>query len=339
MKIVLVTGANGHLGYTLCKQLIEEGYDVHAGVRDCKNEAKIAQLRDIGVGKFVEFNLSDKITIQNAVVGMDGVFHVAAVFLRWAKNPQEEIIAPTIDGATHVVKAAHQAGVQKVIYTSSTVAVGENDIGRNYTEDDWNTETESAYPLAKTKAEQAVWKFVEESGLNLVAINPSAIWGPNFFKATPSARVAVDFLEGNLPVIPNMSFGLVDVRDVARAHILAYESMTSKGRYIVAQEGFTHFEEIAKHISEAMPESKVPTRKLVGWLEPIIFQLLVAGDWLSYKLRGTPRQITNDAKAMIGNHYTMDTSKARNELGWTSRPVKETIQDTVHWIKEQNITV
>ena len=339
MKKVLVTGANGHLGYTLCKQLIEQGYDVHAGVRDCTNESKIVNLRAIGVENFVEFNLSDKTTIQKAVMDMDGVFHVAAVFLRWAKNPQEEIIEPTIDGAINVVKAAHEAGVRKVIYTSSTVAVGENDIGRNYTEDDWNTATESAYPVAKTQAEQAVWKFVEESGLNLVSINPSAIWGPNFFKATPSSRVAVDFLEGNLPVIPNMSFGLVDVRDVAKAHILAYESETAKGRYIVAQEGYTHFEEIAEHISKAIPESKVPTRRLAGWLEPIIFQLLVTGDWFSYKLRGTPRQITNDAKAMIGNHYAVDSSKARNELGWISRPVKETIQDTVHWIKEQNITV
>lgn len=339
MKKVLVTGANGHLGYTLCKQLLAKGYEVYAGVRDSTNEDKILNLRAISITNFVEFNLTDNATIQKAVKGMDGVFHVAAVFLRWAKNPQKEIIEPTINGALNVVKAAHEAGIKKVIYTSSSVAVGEKNIGRNYSETDWNTATSSPYPIAKTKAEQAVWKFAEDNALNLIAINPSAIWGPNFFKATPSARVAVDLQQGNIPVIPDMSFGLVDVRDVAEAHILAYESETAHGRYILSQEGYTHFAEIGKIISETLPESKVPARRLPSWLEPVIFQLLVTGDWLNYKLRGTPRQITNDAKATIGNHYAMDTSKARTELGWTSRPVKETVQDTVHWIKEQNITV
>ena len=137
-KNVLVTGANGHVGFTLTKMLVERGYNVRASVRDKHNKELTKNLSNFDV-EIVSLNLMEPETIEPAMQNMDGVFQVAAVYKSWAKNPEEEIINPSIVGGINVLEAAHNSGVKKIIFTSSTAAIGRSGPnGRALTEKDWN---------------------------------------------------------------------------------------------------------------------------------------------------------------------------------------------------------
>ena len=122
-KNVLVTGANGHVGYTLTKILVERGYNVRASVRDKNNPKLVSHLDSLDI-ELVEMDLMKPETIEAAMQNMDGLFQVAAVYQSWAKNPEEEIINPSIIGGINALKAAKQAGIKKIIFTSSTAAIG-----------------------------------------------------------------------------------------------------------------------------------------------------------------------------------------------------------------------
>ena len=335
MKHVLVTGASGHLGFTLTQHLINHGYTVRAGVRGAGDAEKVRYLVALGA-EVVETDLERPATLRAAAAGVDGVFHVAAVFRRWAPDPQNDIVKPTVRGALDMMRAAHDAGVKKVVYTSSSVAVGEEaPSGNVLTEADWNGATSSPYPQAKVLAEREVWAYAKQHGLNVVSINPVAILGPNFRRYTPTTRVVGDMVDGSLPVIPDMSLVLVDVRDVAEAHRLAYENDKAEGRYLVGHDGYTHFRDLAELVKRADPSAKAPSRSLPKQVEGFAFSALAFGDWLSYRLRGTPRHITEDARAMLGNHYRVSSAKAERDLGWKARPLEETVRDTVAWIRTQ----
>ena len=142
-KNVLVTGANGHVGYALIKLLLERGYNVRASVRDKKNPDLVSHLSKMDID-LVELDLMEPETIDAAMHDMDGLFQVAAVYKSWAKKPEEEIINPSIIGGINVLKAAYNAGVKKIIFTSSTAAVGRSGPnGKALTEKDWNSKSKS----------------------------------------------------------------------------------------------------------------------------------------------------------------------------------------------------
>ena len=185
-KNVLVTGANGHVGYVLTKLLVERGYNVRASVRDKDNKELTKNLSVFDV-EIVSLNLMQPETIEPAMNNIDGVFQVAAVYKSWARNPEEEIINPSIIGGINVLKAAHNAGVKKIIFTSSTAAVGRSGPnGRALTEKDWNSKSKHPYSYAKTEAEKRAWNFSKEMEMDMVVMNPTAVIGPYFHRHTPS---------------------------------------------------------------------------------------------------------------------------------------------------------
>ena len=229
MEKVLVTGANGHLGYILTKMLSEKGYPVRAGVRDFKEE-KIAHLKEISNVEVVKCDILNKSEFEKAVEGVNGLLHVAAVYKHGLKNPDESIIRPAVEGTTNALNMAKKYNI-KIVLTSSCVAVGRAESkDKPLDENSWESSSEIPYHIGKTKAEQFAWKFSKENNINLTLINPVAIIGPIFYRNTPSTFPFTYTVNKKLTGIPPVDMNVVDVRDVALAHISAFENSNANGR-------------------------------------------------------------------------------------------------------------
>jgi len=329
MKHVLVTGANGHVGNNLVRLLLEQGYTVRASVRDKSDPAKTRPLSELGC-EIVEADIMEPDTLHAAVDGLDGVFHVAAVYVTWAKDPQREIIDPSVKGATNVLSAAADAGVKRVVLTSSCAAVGvDAPAGEPLTEDDWYEDAVNPYMYAKTVAERTAWELAEERGLDLRAINPSGIIGPGFWRHTPSTEIFEQLLRGSLPMLPPLGFAYVDVRDVARAHLLVYERDEAEGRYITSTR-FTPATELVELLGRLYPDLKLPSKALPKAILPLV----AAGDWLTHSLTGRPRQLTMAMiDEFVGKEQRVSNAKLRG-LGWEPTDFDQTLRDTVEWTRK-----
>lgn len=329
MKHVLVTGATGHVGYNIVQLLLEKGYRVRAGVRDV---TKAEHLKSMGAEP-VAANILDPASLEAAVAGVDGVFQVAAVYKVTAKDPQKEIIEPSIEGGLNVLRAAKAAGVRRVIFTSSVAAIGMGERGENraLTEDDWNKKAKNPYNYAKTAAEEAAWEFAKTNDLDLVSINPSAIIGPGFFRHTPSTILFEMLLRGRLPVIMPFTLTFVDARDVAAAHVLAYENQAATGRYICADYN-TSLADLMPLFREVDPTLKVPGTMLPNFLLPTAPLF----DWLGHKFTGAPRAVTGETiREMANNPIQYNSDRLRLQLGWQPRPIKDSLRDTLDWVRQQ----
>lgn len=332
MQKVLVTGANGHLGYTLVTALLQRGYAVRGSVRNPERVAQSRLFDDLDV-EIVQAELSDHWQMKAAAAGMDGVFHAAAPYRYWARDAAREIVEPTLAGVRNALAASAAAGVGRFVYTSSVVAVGlEGTANAPLDESHWPARCSTPYNLAKTLAEREAWNRAEEHGLDMVAICPGGIIGPNFSRHTPTTMLFADILEGRVPGILPMSVDYVDVRDVAEAHILAYERPEAQGRYICTTRPVDCGELLAL-VARIRPELPLPRRGIPRLLLPV----LVASDWLRQRLQGGERRIT---LAMIDDYFRpgqlrhFDTRRAREELGWQPRPLETSIRDTFDWIEQ-----
>ena len=327
-KNVLVTGANGHVGFVLTKFLVERGYNVRASVRDKNNPELISHLSPLNV-EIVELDLMKPETIENAMEGREGLFQVAAVYKSWAKNPQEEIIDPSIIGGINALKAARKANVKKVVFTSSTAAVGRSGPkGRALNEDDWNDKSKHPYSYAKTEAERRAWEYANAVDMNVVVINPTAVIGPYFHRHTPSTMLFDKILKGELKVLPPQTFGYVDVRDVALGHIRAYENENAEGRHILCTQCIDGFE-LMDLIQEVEPELEVPRKIAPLWKVKMFARLEAMRTIIGH----TPRVSPQTVKEYMGKITNYDSSKARGTLGWNPMNLKDSIRDTMNWIK------
>lgn len=327
---VLVTGANGHLGLALTRLLVERGYQVRVGVRQAADPLKTRHLRELNV-ELREIDLLDPASLSAAAEGMEGVFQVAAVFRMWAPDPQREIIEPTVQGGVNVLRAAQQAGVNKVIFTSSVAAVGlESPGGRPLTEDDWLEHSELPYLEAKRLAERAAWEFAKESGLNLVVINPGTILGPGFYRHTPSTQIIDSILQRRYPGAPPFGTSYVDVRDVAAAHLLAYENANAQGRYLAVNGPFVSMSKLMELVQQVEPAVPLKTRPL----SRVTMNAGVLLDWVTHLVTGRPRELTRAMLHELMNHYVcFSHEKATRELGWEPRDFRTCLRDTVIWIR------
>lgn len=328
MKRVLVTGANGHLGNNLCRLLVEKGYEVRASLRDANDPQKREPLADLDV-ELVSADIMRPETLAPAMEGISGVFQVAAVYQTWAKDPQREIVEPSVVGGLNVLRAAHEAGVRRVVFTSSCAAVGtQASPHRPLTEDDWS-EPQSPYMVAKTVAERRAWDFAKETGLDLVVVNPTGILGPRFYRHTPTTEGLELLVRGKMPAAPPLGFSFVDVRDVAEAHRLVYESDDAHGRYICSDR-FLEFIDLTRQVAALYPDIKAP--RFV--LPRASLGLLASGDWLINKLSGRPRQLTRQMiNEFAGKEQHVSADKLRRELGWTPRPFEACLRDTIDWLR------
>lgn len=325
-KPVLVTGATGYLAGWLVKELVENGIDVHAAVRNPDNKEKIQHLVDFARGskgdiKFFKADLLEEGSYDEAMENCQLVFHTASPFLLNVKNKLKELIEPALHGTQNVLRSANKANsVKRVVVTSSCAAIYGDAIDLNttpngeFTEEVWNTtsnENHQAYSYSKLLAEKEAWKMQKEQNRwDLVTVNPSLIIGPGTNPNATSASFDIMRQMGNGMMkmgAPEMNIGAVDVRDVAHAHFLAGYTESAQGRYITSKET-VKFLDLADMLRPNFgAKYPLPKKNLPKW----VF-------WLMGPFVGMSRKEVN---LNIGHPWKANNSKGMKELGMTYRPL------------------
>ncbi|MDY0004579.1 MAG: NAD-dependent epimerase/dehydratase family protein [Polyangia bacterium] len=330
-KLVAVTGASGYLGSHLVELLLGEGYRVRGVVRDPGRAEKVAHLRRLAEGaahplELVAGDLLAPGSFDEAFRGCEAVFHLASSVRLRAKDPQAEIVDVAVKGTRNVLESARKAGsVETVVLTSSVAAVTGHDRpeGHVFTEKDWNqtsTLKDEPYPLAKTLAERAAWEYheglPEPERFRLVALCPVVVLGPLLAKAhyRSSPNLVGDIFFGGLPACPRIFLSMVDVRDVALAHLRALGRPEAKGRYIL-QAGGLWMQEIGRVLAPRFPGHPVRTRRLpdLALYAASLFDKRLSFGWV---------------RRTVGKVTRLDDSRARSELGVTYRPLEDTLTET-----------
>jgi dihydroflavonol-4-reductase len=329
MARVLVTGGTGFIGAHCLVQLLAAGHETRATVRDLKRESDVrATLRQGGAGEVGErltlfrADLNADAGWAEAAAGCDFVLHVASPFPSRAPKDENDLIAPARDGALRVLKAARDAGVKRVVLTSSFAAIGygaPKDRTAAFTEKDWtnlNDPTVQPYAKSKTIAERAAWDFIarEGGGLDLAVINPVFVFGPVLGPDTsPSILLVRRLMDGSLPGCPDLTLGAVDVRDVADLHLRCMTDPAARGERFLAVSGdFVSMREIARMLKEGLGDlaRKVPTRNLPTWL------MRVVGLFDSQVKSILPE---------LGKRKNASSEKARRLLGWAPRSPRDSV--------------
>src|SRR6266403_4601080 len=236
MKPTLVTGANGHLGNNLCRLLVARGEPVRAMIRPSADPAPLAGL-DLDL---VRGDIMDPASTARALEGCGRLYHPAAGFLMWSRDPERDIIRPSVEGTRNVLEAAARAGVEKVLYTSTSGTMGlPTRPDQPFDETHVNTEPHTHYVRGKIAAEKEAFALAGRTGLPVTSIHPGFILGPRFWKPSESVHQVEQFLNHGAPVYFEGGFGVVDVEDVARGALLAMDRGGDCERYIVSGENVT----------------------------------------------------------------------------------------------------
>ncbi len=323
MTRALVTGASGHLGANLVRELLEQGWDVVPLVRVT---SRLAGLDGLDVR--VRFgDVLDRASLDAAMQGCEVVFHAAAVHRVWAEDSEREIVVPAMVGTRNVLEAAAAAGVRRLIHTSSCNTVGFSPHADELlAEDHFMEDPHLPYIRAKVRSERLALRLGRELGVDVVVLNPTGILGPHDHRITPTTAFLRDVLKGG-PVLPG-SQNLVHVRDVARAHVLAVERGEPGERYLVGGANVTA-EALIGHVFELTGRRP---RVLRGprWL-------FLAVGWAMERVArmrgGEPALSVDLVRDAWGRSAVFDTSRARDVLGFVGRGPREVLEDTVRWLE------
>lgn len=317
-SIVLVTGVGGFLGGHVALQLLQQGYSVRGTIRRMtKASAIMSRFQSFADNMDLVQDLDNDKGCDDAVSGCDYVIHTASPFPSGAVRDEAGLIRTAREGALRVLRASHHVGVKRVVLTSSIAATNHGNGHAPFSERDWtNVESKRATPYYKSKtlAERAAWAFVEERGLPLVVINPGLILGPligNDFGS--SVGLIWRLMNGKFTSLPRYGCSIVDVRDVALAHVRAMIEPAAVGhRFIVGGRVFL-MKDLSLALAQAFPEytSRLPTAELPDWFVRIL--ALIDAD---------ARTIVNE----VGRDLSIDTSKAGRMLQWHPRSEEETIR-------------
>ena len=329
-ELVLVTGGSGFLGAYCILALLNAGYRVRTTVRSARREADVLAMLKAGGAKpgdalsFAHTDLMSDKGWPEAATGCRYVLHVASPFPPGVPKHEDDLIVPAREGALHVLRAARDAGVERVVLTSSFAAIGYGQApvaGHPFTEENWSNLSEkvSAYVKSKTLAERAAWDFINREGgsLELAVVNPVGIFGPVL---GPDHSTSTDFIrrlmDGEMPGLPRMVFGVVDVRDVADLHLRAMTNPAAKGERFLAISGdFVTMLDIARTLKARLgiAGSRITTRVLPDWLVRIVGLF-----------DGQAAQIVTE----LGKARNATSAKAVRLLGWTPRSREDALVAT-----------
>ena len=338
-KPVLVSGGAGYIASWLIRYLLEQGSPVRASVRDKSNTEKCAHLNKLseefpGKLELFEADLLKDGSFDQAMAGCELVMHTASPFqISGISDPQKQLIDPALKGTANVLEAANKnESVKRVVLTSSVAAImGDNTDAdakpdRTMTEADWNASaniSHQAYSYSKTLAEKEAWKINEaQSRWDLVVINPAFVLGPSLSERADGA--SVDFMRSMVngkykSGVPALTFGVVDVRDVARAHMLAGYTPKASGRHITSAETMS-FLDIANSLRDSFGD-KYPIPK--GGVPK--FMLYLVGPFMGFSWK----YISNN----IDVPYKLDNSYGVKDLGIKYRPTQETFKEHIEQLE------
>src|SRR5450755_150930 len=320
MKPTLVTGASGFLGWHMARLLLERGHRVRALVRPC------SQIRELEVER-VTGDLRDPASVERAVAGCGLVFHVAADYRLWAAD-ESELYRSNVDGTRNVLQAARHAAVERVIYTSTVGCIGIPHGGEGNEDCPVSLEAMSgAYKRSKFLAERATLEFAA-AGLPVIIVNPTAPIGDHDIKPTPTGKIVLDFLKGDIPAFIDTGLNVVDARDVALGHLLACEHGRAGERYILGSENLTLAQILAKLAGIAgrpAPSLRLPYAAAYA-------AGVATTAWA--RVTGKPPRAPLDAVRMARKKMFVSHAKAARELGFAPGPADGALRRAVEWFRD-----
>ena len=322
MKTIFLTGANGHIGSNITRELLRREHRVVGFVRETSDLRGLHGL-DIELRKG---DILDRDRVTQALEGCDAVIHTAANYSMWAKT-DDEIITPCVQGTDIILHAAREHGIRRVVYTSSAVAVGgTKDQNVVHDENNWNADTSTAYYAAKVDSERLAHRLAEQLDLELIILNPSVVLGPLDFRPTPSTGIMIRALNG-AGFVWDAIMAYVHVEDVAQLHVDGLKMGVPGERYLVNAVSI-HMAELGK-VVKAMFDVRMlplnfpaPVTATVGYLLGMVSR--VTGKPPMYDQR-----IYDDYMAHNGNY---DNGKSRRTFGIEYRPLETILRDTAAWL-------
>jgi dihydroflavonol-4-reductase len=318
----LVTGATGLVGSAVARKLVAEGVAVRALVR---RGSPRFHLEELGL-EFVEGDMRNAESVRAAMTGVRHVFHVAADYRLWARDPNE-IFAANVDGTRIVMQEAKNAGVERIVYTSSVATIALRDDGSPADESIGLKVEEGigAYKRSKIAAERLVEAMVADDKLPAVIVNPSTPIGPRDVKPTPTGRIIVEAARGRMPGFLDTGLNLVHVDDVADGHLAALKHGTIGERYILGGQNVLLADmlaDIAGLVGRRPPRWRIPRAVVI----PIAYAAQATA-----RLTGRDPFTTLDGIRMAEHHMYFTTAKAERDLGFRPRPYRAALEDAIRW--------
>ena len=321
----MVTGVTGYIGQHCGAELLRQGYEVVGTIRSMEKAeavregiAKVAPVENL---TFVEADLISDEGWDEAMSDCKFVLHVASPFIIADPEDENEMISPAVDGTLRVLSAAKAVGVERIVVTSSLIAIIAGKLSGHYGTDSWSDPNEEigTYAKSKTLAEQAAWEFAKANDIDLVVINPGGVMGPTLTGRVEGESLTMisDIITGKYPLVPDICVGFIDVRDVAKLHVAAMTAAGAVGkRYIASSDEPLHFKEVTGILKNA-GYKKASTRQAPKFLLKImsLFDDQVKG-----------------LLPMVGERQTDANEETYEILGWEPTPMDQSLIETAESI-------
>ena len=322
--LAFVTGATGFLGSHVARVLANQGADLRLLVRPTSNLKNLEGLK----AETATGDLRDALSLQKAMSGCDTIFHVAADYRLWVRDPGE-MYKSNVEGTRAILEAARKNGVRRVVYTSSVATIG-------FTSDGDPADEDSPVSLANMIGHYKRSKFMAEqialeagrSGIHVVTVNPTTPVGEQDIKPTPTGRIVLDFLKRKFPAYVETGLNLVDVRECARGHVAALEKGRSGERYILGGEDLT-LKQILDKLGQitGLPSPKIKLPYIFAFMTGVVDEA-ITGRLLHREPRATVDTVRMGKKKMFAS-----SAKAERELGWKIVPVEDALRRAVEWFR------
>jgi dihydroflavonol-4-reductase len=321
--LAFVTGATGFVGSHVARVLAENGADLRLLVR---SSSDLRNIQELNVER-VTGDLRDAASLKKGVTGCDVVFHVAADYRLWVRDP-DEMYRSNVEGTRAILQAAREGGVRRVVYTSSVATMG---FSNGHLADE-NSPVSLAnmighYKRSKFMAEEIAME-AGKSGMDVVVVNPTTPVGERDIKPTPTGRIVVDFLKKKFPAYVDTGLNLVDVAQCARGHVAALEKGRSGERYILGGENLTLKQILDKLAAvTGLPSPRIRVPYVVALATGVVDQVVTG------YLRNREPRATIDAVRMGRKKMFVSSSKAERDLGWQTVPVEGALRRAVEWFQ------
>src|ERR1700737_940839 len=322
--LAFVTGATGFVGSHVARVLAAQGADLRLLVRTSSDLRNIQELR----AEQVTGDLRDPAGLKKAVSGCDVVFHVAADYRLWVRDP-DEMYRSNVEGTRAVLEAAKANGVRRVVYTSSVATMGFTSNGHLANEDSPVSLANMIGPYKRSKfMAEEIARQASQSGMDVVVVNPTTPVGERDVKPTPTGRIVVDFLKKRIPAYVDTGLNLVDVAECARGHIAALEKGKSGERYILGGENLTLKQILDKlAVITGLPSPRIRVPYVLALATGVVDQVVTG------HIRGREPRATIDAVRMGRKKMFVSSSKAERDLGWKTVPVDDALRRAVEWFQ------